>query len=256
MKVLNAGQRAQLTQLIKTQSKHSDYQFLHPLLTNALDLDYKPAGKHETPRQIYMQTHMPVTGKSVLDIGANTGFFSLAALQAGAASVLCVEGNLQHAQFMQACAHILNLSDRMEIQNRYYDFTQQTKNHFDVTLCLNVLHHLGDDFGNPELAREEAKLQMIQALNHLASQTNALWFQLGFNWKGDRHAPLFEEGLKSELIDFVTRNTSDHWSVRKISVVDPETLAYVDAEGDMLQRFDSLGEFLNRPLFLMESKHV
>ena len=256
MTTLNADQRAQLTQLIKAQSKHSEYQFLHPLLTDALDLDYQPAGKHEMQRQAYMQAHVSVAGKTVLDIGANTGFFSLAALQAGASNVVCVEGNTQHAQFMQACAQILNLSDRMEVRNEYHNFVKETKTHFDVTLCLNVLHHLGDDFGNATLGREEAKQQMIQALNHLASQTKILWFQLGFNWKGDRHAPLFENGLKSELIEFVTNHTSDHWHIQKIAVVHPDTLAYVDATGSMLDRFDQLGEFLNRPLFLMESKRV
>ena len=77
--------------------------------------------------------------------------------------------------------------------------------------------------------------------------------QLGFNWKGDRHRPLFASGTKVELIDYVRHSVKGHWRIDNIAVVNPKTRVYEPINDFNLQRFDTLGEFLNRPLFLLTS---
>lgn len=250
------NQMNKLKELVEQKSKHSDYQLLHPSIADALQLSYTPAGKNESKRQLYMQTHQPLENLRILDIGANTGYFSFAALESKAKSVVCIEGNKEHADFIQAAADVVLTSESIEVRNEYYNFKGEIDEKFDLILCLNVLHHLGDDFGEPSLTRESAKHEMISALNALSYRTNMLWFQLGFNWKGNRNSPLFKNGTKSELINFVSDNTKDHWIIRKVAVVDPDSYEYLDTTPDLLQRFDELGEFLNRPIFLMESRHV
>ncbi|KAA6184675.1 class I SAM-dependent methyltransferase [Thiohalocapsa marina] len=244
-----------LQRLMQMHSKHSDYQLLHPSLGALLGDLPQPVGKHEAQRQRYMAQRLSLRGLSLLDIGANTGYFSFAALEAGAARVVSQEGNAEHAHFIALAAQSLGVNDRLEVRPHYYSFTDPSAERFDVTLCLNVLHHLGDDFGDQTLSLDEAKAQMRFALNRLARHTRHLWMQLGFNWKGDRHRPLFAGGTKAELIDHVRQGVQGHWRIDDIAVVNPQTREHEPINDHNLQRFDSLGEFLNRPLFRLTSLH-
>lgn len=200
-----------------------------------------------------MNSQLDLKGKTVLDIGANTGYFSIAATEAGASSVTAIEGNAEHAEFIEAASQLLGCENRLTTQHRYFDFDSQASDLFDVTLCLNVLHHLGDDFGEKNLSLEQSLHGITQRLRNLSGQTRHCWFQLGFNWKGDRHRPLFSRGLKRELIDFVDQACAGHWSVESIAIYDPKIRCYEPANTPLYERFDELGEFLNRPLFLLKS---
>jgi uncharacterized protein YegP (UPF0339 family) len=52
-----------LAALVKANSKHSDYQLLHPMIRYAVGDTYQPAGKQEERRQAYMQSSLPLSGK-------------------------------------------------------------------------------------------------------------------------------------------------------------------------------------------------
>jgi protein-L-isoaspartate O-methyltransferase len=83
-------------------------------------------------------------GKRVLDIGANDGFFSLAALAAGASSVTSIDKdwdtwpkNINYAsQAWQARPEVIT-----------GDFRTMELGQFDVILFLGVIYHLQDVFG-------------------------------------------------------------------------------------------------------------
>ena len=241
-----------LQSLFQATSKHSDYQRLHPNVQALVGSEVAPAGRHEAERQHWMARHRQLEGLCVLDIGANTGYFSFAALAGGARRVVSQEGNPTHAQFIEVAARGLGLDRRLEVRPSYFDFHSEGEV-FDLTLCLNVLHHLGDDFGDRALSIDAARASMLAALNRLARRTRHLWMQLGFNWKGDRRRPLFAHGTKAELIDFVRCGTAGHWHIEDIAVVDPTTRDYVPLDDANIARCDALGEFLNRPLFAMRS---
>lgn len=242
-----------LVELLKESSKHSDYQLLHPCLSELGRDNYVPAGKKEVERQSYMERNSFFSGRKVLDIGANTGYFSFGALQAGASHVTVIEGNTQHAIFIAEAAKHLGIERKLDVRACYFDFSAQESKKFDVILCLNVLHHLGDDFGDCRLELKDAISEMVRAFRDLAGNGNWMWFQLGFNWKGNKEKPLFREGLKAELIEFVGGMCKDFWSIEKVAVYDPATRGYEDLSERLLARYDDLGEFLNRPLFLLHS---
>lgn len=240
-------------------SKHSSYQLVHPLLRPYLpDVENPPAGKLEAERQAYFDRALPLAGARVLDIGANTGYFSFGALQSGASHVTCYEGNAEHAVFVAHGAKLAGLSHRLTMNACYFDFLQplaQTlERPFDVTYCLNVLHHLGDDFGDGNLDIDAARTQMLRCLNHLALFTDTLLLQLGFNWKGDIRYPLFEGGQKCALIDFVSQGGANHWSLEEVTVPHPITRIYQPISADNLPRNNQIGEFMNRPLFKLRSR--
>jgi SAM-dependent methyltransferase len=254
MALLNSKNFENLTKLVNSNSKHSNYQILHPSLLFQIKIDYEASGKKELERQQYMSEKLQIQGLRLLDIGANTGYFSFAAVAEGAAKVICAEGNTEHAEFIKAAANFLGITDKISVQNAYFNFQKGIGEKFDTILCLNVLHHLGDDFGDQDLTIEQAKLEMISNLNSLATHTNKLWLQIGFNWRGDRTQPLFKNGTKLELIDFIRLGITDFWTVDDISTYDPLHKKYKAIDSNNSSRIDSIGEFLNRPLFLMTSK--
>lgn len=243
-----------LTALALASSKHSDYQTLHPMIAGLLGSAYAPTGKKEAERLAFMNSRLSLQDKDVLDIGANTGYFSFAATQAGARQVTALEGNAVHAIFMQAAVEALTPSPPLRVENRYFDFSGTRAIRHDVVLCLNVLHHLGDDFGDQSLNIAQARQAIVTSLQTLADQCEWLWLQLGFNWKGRVTEPLFAHGSKQDIIDFVTQACGEAFSIDAIAIYDPASGRYADASEALKARFDSAGEFLNRPLFLLHSR--
>jgi len=246
-----------LDALYQRHSKHSSYQLVHPLLAPLLgrpgDL---PAGKLEPQRQRFFASQLSYAGARVLDIGANTGYFSFAAIAGGAAAVQCYEGNADHAEFIRAGAAALGLTDRLQVQARYFEFQAEPAKRHDIVLCLNVLHHLGDDFGDRSLAVEPARQRMLACLNGLADATSTLVLQLGFNWKGDVRHPLFDGGEKAAQLAFVEQGTRGAWSLAAVAVPDPLTREYEPLGPHNRARNDAVGEFMNRPIFVLRSRRV
>jgi hypothetical protein len=82
--------------------------------------------------------------------------------------------------------------------------------------------------------------------------------QLGFNWKGDRHQPLFAHGSKAEMTHFIEQGTAADWDITAIGIAEREGTQTVfrDRYDRNVARDDSLGEFVNRPIFIVRSRHV
>jgi SAM-dependent methyltransferase len=229
---------------------------LHPWVRDIMGVQHSPAGKYESLRWEYMAARFDFMGKSVLDIGANTGFFSLAALERGATEVHAYESNRLHAEFMREVSTLLGLNHLLTVNNNYFEFERQQTLGVDIILCLNVLHHLGDDFNASFNTLCTAKRNMGLKLRQLAKQTMYCWIQLGFNWKGDRHSPLFDNGLKTNIVDFVSENCERYWVIEDVALYDPLSMCYKTACNELFERFEDVGEFLNRPLFLLKSSIV
>lgn len=223
---------------------------------------------HEPPRMAFFRRQVDFRGRSVLDIGCNIGWFLVGALDAGASRVVGWEGKPSCAGFLAQAIRELGEQDRFELHAGYYRFDDGPDGqaggaaapHFDVALLLNVLHHLGDDYGNPGLGIAAAREGMLRQLNGLARQADTLLFQLGFNWKGNRQLGLFEHGTKAEMIEFVTQGTQGHWAVQAIGIAERDATTgavhYAAPSAANLPRQDELGEFLNRPLFVLRSRHA
>jgi len=236
------------------------YQKLHPKVFGSLrhssGFDYPGvchANTYEAERADFMRRSLPIEGFSVLDIGANIGYFTLDAILAGAAKVVSIEGGEADCQLINMQAQLLELSHRIEVSRATFDFEDRHQKKYDMILCLNVLHHVGRYFGAPDICLPKAKDKIIEYLNSLSKITKYCWFQMGYNWKGDESLPLFECGLKGEVIAFLKENISEAWRIREIGILDPDTRNYL-ANDENLERFDNIGEFGNRPLFLLESR--
>ncbi|WP_312375615.1 class I SAM-dependent methyltransferase [Stutzerimonas nitrititolerans] len=235
--------------------KHSSYQLLAAPVKSLLgDVGVDIRSKHEPERLVYMLSKVKFQDCTVLDIGCNTGFFLFESLQAGATHVTGYEGSAAHASFVEEATELLQLEKHLTIHSQYYDFESQ-QGYFDIVLLLNVLHHIGDDYGDPTLTIEQARLSILRQLNRMSHLADRLIFQLGFNWRGDPACGLFAFGTKAEMIDYVREGTSGFWEIEAIGVAGRQNceLIYRDVDERNIQRDDTLGEFLNRPIFIMRS---
>ncbi|WCE03215.1 DUF1698 domain-containing protein [Pseudoxanthomonas sp. JBR18] len=239
----------------RSGSKHACYQEIPaPLLPYLANTSLPTLRRYERARLDYVLQRIEVKDRSVLDIGCNSGFFLMEMLQAGARHATGYEGSKDHVQFLEAARAALGLEARLTVNGRYFDFTQD-RGHHDIALLLNVLHHVGDDYGDPDLSVQGARAQIIHSLIGMRERCNTLVFQLGFNWKGDRHAGLFEHGTIEEMVAFITDGVRGVWKVRHVGVAEqaqePDDIVYRDLCPANAHRKDALGEFLNRPLFVL-----
>lgn len=246
----------ELIELYKKTSKHSNYQVLPNSLKNIIEESVLPTiSRYENERMDFLKSELNFENKKVLDIGGNTGFFSFEAIDAGADQVTLIEGNLAHETFVKKGAQLLGKN--INTHNLYLDFKSNLVNEpFDIVLLFNVIHHLGDDFGDKYIALEEAKHEMKNAINFFSDKTEFLVLQMGFCWKGDRNLSLFEHGTKLEMIDFIKEATKDKWIIDAIGVAEEldDKTVYNALNEKNIQRQNKLGEFRNRPIFILKSK--
>lgn len=94
-----------------------------------------------------------LSGKSVLDVGCNAGFYSVEAKRRGAARVLGVDAQRHHVQQAKFVSRVLGLDiefRRMSV----YDLDPRVTGHFDLTLALGLIYHCK----HPVLALEKLYL--------------------------------------------------------------------------------------------------
>lgn len=237
------------------RSKHSNYQVLPTRLKGLIGNDeIETRTRHERERLDYMKKHVDFEGKTVLDIGGNTGYFSFEIIDCGAKSAHLYEGNKEHADFARKAAETLKV-DNLHVTNGYYTFSDEVAERYDVVLLLNVLHHIGDDYGDAA-SIDVAKELILEQLNGIAEYADMVIFQLGFNWHGNSRTPLFDGGTKKEVIDYLQNGVAGTWDIQNIGIPQNTNngLEYAELNNQNIVRDDSLGEFLNRPLFIMRSR--
>ena len=80
-----------------------------------------------------------MTGKSVLDLGCNSGYFCFEALRRGAARVVGVDHSATAIRGARKLADCLGVEADFQVRDWNKDPLTER---FDYVLCLNVLHHL------------------------------------------------------------------------------------------------------------------
>jgi tRNA (mo5U34)-methyltransferase len=125
-----------------------------------------------------IQRHIPedLSGKSVLDIGCNAGFFSVAAKRRNADYVLGIDasaGFLKQAEFVR---DVLGL--QIEYKNMSIYELPALARTFDIVLCLGVIYHCADPFRAAEnVASVTAHTAIVESalLNSPQVADKAVW---------------------------------------------------------------------------------
>lgn len=249
--------RDELRELYQTIGKHSQYQALPKIIQSNLGIEFIPSkSRFERERLRFILENCSPKEKKVLDIGGNIGFFTFEMIFHGAERVVYYEGEKIYSTFVEILTQFLRFEEKIIIRESYFPFDEPPPEFHNLTLLLNVLHHVGDDFGSKNLNRLQAKQKILKYINVLSSYTEYLVFQMGFCWKGNRDMPLFPHGTKEEMICYLREGTEKLWNIVSIGVPEKhgEEVVYCPLNEKNILRDDSLGEFLNRPLFILEAK--
>jgi len=239
--------------------KHRRYH-IFPERVSALVKDRRNSPKsrfYEKERLEFIKSRVNFKNKMVLDIGCNTGYFLFAALDNGASKVIGYEGETTCHEFLENAVMLLDERDKFSLFKQYYDFRAEAGK-YDIIILLNVLHHIGDDYGSKTMTMDVAKGKIVEQINSLSRNTSVLIIQMGFNWKGHINTCLFDHGTKEELIAYIEDGTKENWEISAIGIAEAHNgrILYNLVNDKNILRDDSLGEFLNRPLFILKSKNV
>lgn len=82
-----------------------------------------------------------LSGKTLLDVGCNAGFYAFEARRRGASRVLGVDGQRQHVRQGLFVRKVLGLEVEFRRLN-VYELSPRTVGQFDITLALGLLYHL------------------------------------------------------------------------------------------------------------------
>lgn len=82
-----------------------------------------------------------LSGKTLLDVGCNAGFYAFEARRRGAKRVLGVDGQRQHVRQGLFVRKVLGLDVEFRRLN-VYELSPRTVGKFDITLALGLLYHL------------------------------------------------------------------------------------------------------------------
>lgn len=86
------------------------------------------------------------SGKRVLDIGCNDGFFSLKLAELGA-NVVALEASNERVEKAQFVFNQRNVSNQIRLINAsVYDFQLDTLGSFDLVICMGFIHRVPDPY--------------------------------------------------------------------------------------------------------------
>lgn len=239
------------------------YQTYHPFILRQLNrVPTAQVGRGgitlDNERAAFMFDHHGVSGQRVIDIGANQGYLAVEAALRGAEMVDAFESNEVDGEFLSQASKSWPELGAVAAHPINYDFGEANNGRWNYVICLNVLHHIGRYFDNHIESLPEARIVMAQHLQRLLAKGGSIWLQLGFNWQGNTQQPMFAQGTKREMTEFVESVIGPQARISTIGIYNPEKFAYEQVAQDDLghvlwQRFDNLGEFGNRPLYLIQS---
>jgi hypothetical protein len=271
--------KAELQKLYADASKHSVYQNIPDFVsaefgyTETIDENWRS----DRPRLAYVMASRPPTpGETWLDFGANTGFFTLSlARQSPQAQFIAVEANPNHARFIERIAGYFGMANVDVIQRAIGLADLHELPRSDCLLHLNVLHHAGHDF-DADLVPEKNRFPDYarRYLGRLHKRAEAMFFQMGSNWGGDKRQPLvgvredaeklaaFSGWLRSagwhlKEVAYATRGADAHvrfedlsaFACRGITGEATVDRAILQSELDQFRLDEFPGEFYRRPLF-------
>ncbi len=129
------------------------YEWFYPFEFGGMRVPYDPQKVDEVRERHYLRyAHVfaailsmaggALSGNRVLDIGCNSGFWSIQASRAGANSVLGIDAsakNIEQAQFVSRLVDLKNVD--YQVMNAY-DMSRNLLDSFDITFFIGILYHL------------------------------------------------------------------------------------------------------------------
>lgn len=215
--------RQELRHLYADGSKHAVYQNVPEFVSAALGYSEKidELWRGDTARYRYLVAKLELAGQSLVDVGANTGFFALSfAHHCPEAQVTAVEGNPNHAAFIRRIVELFCLKN-VQVQCAYADRAGSLRlPECDTMLLLNILHHAGADFDRDLVAGPEGvAAYAVEYLQRIRTRARRLVFQMGYDWGGDKRRPIVPAPEDARKVVYTGRLlTAAGWTIRSVAV--------------------------------------
>lgn len=159
--------------------------------------------------------HLPknLTGKSVLDIGCNAGFYSMEMKRRGAGRVLGIDSDDRYLAQGSLAAEALGYDD-IEFRNlSVYDVGALGET-FDVVIFMGVLYHLRHPLLALDLIREHVAGDMLifQSLQRGSTDVNKVPENHPFYVPGTHEPPGYFNDPGYPKLHFVEREYANDWT--------------------------------------------
>jgi len=216
----------ELRKLYSDESKHSRYQSIPDFVAAATGYEesLNEEWRSDKPRYQLIKDWLPAKREfSLLDIGANTGFFSLSiAHDFPKSRVTACEVNATHAKFINRVIEHFGLPN-ISVLCKSADLggIGGLEPH-EIMLNMNVLHHAGCDFDSGCISSpEELSNYGERYLTSCRLVAQRLVFQMGYNWGGNKKTPIvpgLDHGRKLLFSRDLLRSTG--WDIESIAVAE------------------------------------
>ncbi|HWV11938.1 MAG TPA: TIGR04290 family methyltransferase [Sphingobium sp.] len=154
-----------------------------------------------------------LTGKTVLDIGCNAGFYSIEMKRRGAAEVIGIDSDDRYLTQARFAADALGYED-ISFQNlSVYDVAKLGRR-FDVVIFMGVLYHLRHPLLALDLIREHVAgdLLLFQTMQQGSADVLLVPEDHPFHVPGTNRPPTFFDNPAFPRMHFIERKFAHDWT--------------------------------------------
>jgi tRNA (mo5U34)-methyltransferase len=154
--------------------------------------------------------HLPadLSGKSVLDIGCNAGFYSIEMKRRGARRVLGIDSDERYLAQARLAAQVLGLDDDVEFARLDVYDVGTLDEKFDLVIFMGVLYHLRHPLLALDLIREHVARDML--LFQSMQRGSKFVLDLDDDYEFEETGIFFESSFPK--LHFVERQYSHDWT--------------------------------------------
>ncbi|MCK0531342.1 TIGR04290 family methyltransferase [Sphingobium agri] len=154
-----------------------------------------------------------LTGKSVLDIGCNAGFYSIEMKRRGAAEVIGIDSDDRYLAQARFAAGTLGYDDISFHNLSVYDVAKLGRR-FDVVIFMGVLYHLRHPLLALDLIREHVAgdLLLFQTMQQGSADVLLVPEDHPFHVPGTNRPPTFFDNPAFPRMHFIERKFAHDWT--------------------------------------------
>jgi tRNA (mo5U34)-methyltransferase len=154
-----------------------------------------------------------LTGKSVLDIGCNAGFYAMEMKRRGAARVVGIDSDERYLAQGRLAARALGFAD-VEFRNLDVYQVAQLGERFDLVIFMGVLYHLRHPLLALDLIREHVAgdLMLFQTMQQGSNEVAEVPENHPFFVAGTWNKPAYFDDPGYPKMHFIERRYADDWT--------------------------------------------
>ena len=153
-----------------------------------------------------------LTGKTVLDIGCNAGFYSFEMMRRGASRVVGIDGDDRYLEQARLVAGELGFGD-CEFRNLSVYDVARLGERFDFVIFMGVLYHLRHPLLALDLIREHVAgdVMLFQTMQRGSKKLLAVPEDHPFHTPDRREPPIFDDPAYPSM-HFIERSYANDWT--------------------------------------------